>query len=484
MLPRSARFFQSHHFPVFSILLLIALAGHLPLLSTYHLYADDYPHFAKGPAQWLHVWGVWRIAGMLSIGWLVEHHLYGVTAIVLHALTAWLLFLIALRALASLRYALVVAVLFEAFPWSYQSFDWAACACFVFATFFCLLIVESLMTGTPAGAGSSARLWRWPVAVAGLAFAGLLFNEATFFAVCAAGGVVATRRDWQGRKEQWLLALSPLAGAAVWAVVYKLFEPAHPFKQIAAINPRALLSPIYYQYANLEVFDVWRLAALRDFAFSTIGDERIAVAFAISVVLVPLIWWVSRQGNYASLTTPAIDPGRFAVFAVVMLLASAAIYVLGGGYSLDARKRYLIVLLLILASAAVARWLWLRLAGRLSVPAGRAIAGAAVVVLAVFGSATSLMMNAVWHHELARLDALFTVLAKDPPLGPITLAWNPYLHDLWPHSARSWGSRIDEDWVLDLASEYRGLPKVVAVAKGGRPVRWDKAQARWIVGPR
>ncbi|OYX79257.1 MAG: hypothetical protein B7Y77_02120, partial [Bradyrhizobium sp. 35-63-5] len=211
MLPRSARHFQSRHVLVFSILLLIALAGDLPLLSTYHLYADDYPHFAKSPAQWLDVWGVWRIAGMLSIGWLVEHHLYGVAAIALHALTAWLLFLIAWRAFASLLYALPVAVLFEAFPWSYQSFDWAACACFVFATVFCLLIVYGLMTD--GSEGGRATFWRRPVVMAGLAFVGLLFNEAIFFVVCAAGGVVATRRDWQGRKEQWLTALSPLAGA-------------------------------------------------------------------------------------------------------------------------------------------------------------------------------------------------------------------------------------------------------------------------------
>lgn len=487
---RAIRLFQSRHLWVFSILFLIALAGNLPLLSPYHLYADDYPHFSKSPAQWLALLGVWRIAGMMSIAWLVEHGLYGASAIILHALTAWLFYLIAWRAFASIRLALLVAVLFEAFPWSYQSLDWAACACFVFATLFCLLIVERLMADVPARAGTSLA-WRWPMALAlaGLAFVGLLFNEATFFAVAAAGGVVATRRDWQWRRDQWLLALSPLAGALVWALVYKLFEPAHPFKQIEAINPRALLSPIYYQYANLEVFDVWRLAGLRGFAFSTIGNERLVVAAIALVVLVALIWLTLRRFDRdpPAAPTPVIDPGRFALFAAVMLLASAAIYILGGGYSLDARKRYLIVSLLILAAAAAARWLWLIGAGRMRDevrPAGwRAAGNAIIVALAVFGCATSLMVNALWQHELARLDALFVALAKDPPSGPITLAWNPYLHDLWPHAARSWGGRIDEDWVLDLTSGYYGLPKVVAVAQGGQPVRWDRAQARWIVGP-
>jgi hypothetical protein len=91
------------------------------------------------------------------------------------------------------------------------------------------------------------------------------------------------------------------------------------------------------------------------------------------------------------------------------------------------------------------------------------------------------MVTAVWQHELSRFDSLFATLGTGAARGPITVEWNPYLHDLWPRAERSWGQRLDADWVYQLTFGYRGIAPVIVVPHGGQLVRWDVGESRWVV---
>jgi hypothetical protein len=435
------RFLPIAHAPIFFAIFIIALAGNLPLLSPYHLYADDYPYYAKGIAVWLHDAGIWRIAGIMLIKWLVQHHVYGIAAIILHALTGYLLYLIMVRAFANVFYAFLLAVLFVAFPWGYQSLVWSGCACFAFGTLFSLIVLYGLMSI------DLERRHPLPVAIAlaVLSFIGLLFNEAAFFIMCIAGGTIATRREPLRFRRDVLLGLAPFAGAVVWASLYKLLEPESPYKQVSKVNWRSVLSPIFYQYSNLEVFDVWLISPLRQYAFSVIPTYAPIVTALLVLAVIPLIWAILPRIAALQATRTAasrgVVSGRFALYSLVLLLSAAAVYALGGGYSLEARKRYLIVVNVILMIGALSHWLWDRFmrrseAMRVHTHSDKLLTVMAIVLITL-GCTTSLMMMSVWQRELARLDSLLATVVSEHLKGPIAVEWNPYLFNIWPHAERS-----------------------------------------------
>lgn len=460
---------------VFAVLCLIALAGNSSLFAPYHLYGDEYVHYSKSVPEWLATMGLWRIAGMMVPKWLVQLHLYGIFAIAVHAANGYLLYLIMQRASGRASFALLLAVVFVAFPWGYEVLAWSACIGFAVATLCSLFVIYLLVRPGPR------RRWALAAVVFVLAFVGLLFSEAAFFVFCGAGAAVLVRRDVIFRRD-FILAAAPLAGAATWAVLYRLLESASPQKQIASINPRSVFSGIYYQYSNLEVFDVWRLPELREYAFSTIGSANLTLAILLVCALVPLIWLVLKRADL--FTIEPLPAGRFALFAVIMLHATTSIYVLGGGYTLDSKKRYLVVLYMILAAGATGRWLWRRFGRSVPIMATRWSMSTLIILLVVAGSATSLMMMSLWQRELARMDKLLSVIVANNVKGPITVEWNPYLLSIWPRAERSWGVKIDEDWVLSIAFRYgygTAYIPVTRTAQGDRRLIWDGHQMKWLI---
>ena len=105
--------------PVFLILLLVSLSANAPMLAPYQLVADDYPHFAKTVAEWFETWGVWRIAGIELARGLVAMHVYGIAAIMWHALNGYLFYRVALCAFGSRSFAFFLTGVVTAFPWGY-----------------------------------------------------------------------------------------------------------------------------------------------------------------------------------------------------------------------------------------------------------------------------------------------------------------------------------------------------------------------------
>jgi hypothetical protein len=267
-----------------------------------------------------------------------------------------------------------------------------------------------------------------------------------------------------------------------------LLEAESPYKQVTKINWRSLLSPIFYQYSNLEVFDVWLISSLRHYAFSIIPTYALIIAVLLVLAVIPLIWAILPRAAGLNATRNAacgrVLPGRFALFSLVLLLSAAAIYALGGGYSLDARKRYLIVLNVILMLGALGHWLWGRFmrrseAMRVHTANGKPLTVAAAGLI-ILGCATSLMMMSLWQRELARLDSLLATIVAEQVKGPIIVEWNPYLFDIWPHAERSWTSTFDEAMELGFQYGYGVNPPVTVVSQAERQIRWDAGLGRWV----
>src|ERR1043166_7224990 len=373
----------------------ISLAANAPLLAPYELYLDDYPQFDQGIVRWFASRGLWRIAGTVLPGWLVANGLYGLMAICLHAVGGYLFYRVVREGLQSLSLALFASVVMVAFPWGYQALIWASAFSYALAS--CALWAIVLVLLRFRCDGMPAYFLAGVLAVA--SFTCLLFHEAAFFPLCFAGVIVWARRSralahW---KSDLAVSLAPLLGALSWGLAYEAFKPEHPLKEVANVHLPAILSAIFNQVRAVEVFDVWTNASLRDYAISATG-ARYAICAVIAICAVPfLVRMLLRTEDRVEEPTSSsksfdITPGMFLICALVLLAGAAGIYVLAGGYSFDARKRYLIIPFFILTAAAVA-CVVRGPQSRTFVSRGGALVASA---LCVVGCATSFLVMSVW----------------------------------------------------------------------------------------
>ena len=160
-----------------------------------------------------------------------------------------------------------------------------------------------------------------------------------------------------------------------------------------------------------------------------------------------------------------------------LLLGATGIYALAGGYSLNLRKRYVIVPLLVMAAAATFWGISPRLALRLSFLWRSATA---IGTTCAVGCLTSFLMLSLWYHEIKRVNQLADTIAQSRLSGPVYVERNPKLTDIWSHAARSWGDPIDSEAVA-LSLHDRGVDGVILTADASTRVIWDRETQRWIV---
>lgn len=465
------------------LLVLISLAALSPMLAPYQMVADDYPHFSKTVSMWIESWGIWRIAGMQLVRWLVSVHVYGGVVIVLHAINGFLFYLVMRRAFGSLTYALFFTVIVIAFPWGYADIIWAASSCFAFANAFLWLVIYLLLTFEP----HPTRSYYVAAATTALSFLGLLFNEAIFFCLCA-GGIIVWARQGVVRyawRSSIAVSLAPLIGAALWAALYEATKPPVPFKAIGAINLRSILSGIYYQYANLEVFDVWINNPLREYVQSTIlpafATLSVVVIIAIALLIKKILLADRKIGaqNKNAAEGVGMSPAVFLVCMLVLLLGATGIYALAGGYSLDSRKRYIIVPLLVAVAAAGSRLILGNTQSSNKLPSHLWMALSSICLV---GCLTSFMVLSVWRNELLRVNMLAELIAQKRISGSLHIEWNPNINELWPNSKRSWGDAIDHE-AVELVFKAFGAEPVVLSADGATRVSWDRQARHWTMLP-
>jgi hypothetical protein len=368
-----------------------------------------------------------------------------------------------------------------AFPWGYQALIWAAGWSFALSS--CMLwgIIYVLLTFRP----NSEHPLYLAFLVAATSFLCLLSNEAAFFSLCVAGLIVFARPQifYRHRAVAIAFTLAPLLGSALWALTYEISKPANPFKTVTSIDFRSVLSGIYYQYTNLEVFDVWFNNALRQFTQSTINFGYLTVSILLLCGIPFVIWRMVRDSHLAKeqASPPDADKISDAMFffsMLIVLLGSTSIYALAGGYSADARKRYFIVPLLIITVGSAAWVFFRRYLSRASWDGWIATSA-----LCVVGCLTSFLMMSLWQHELMRLNALADIIAENRLSGTVTVEWNPSIHDIWPNASRSWGEYVDAEWTLNVALDARGNGPVALKPDSTQRIFWDGRAKHWTVQP-
>jgi hypothetical protein len=462
---------------VFVVLVLISLSAYAPMLESYQLVEDDYWTFAKTAIEWFETWGIWRIAGLQLARSLVAIHAYGIAIILWHALNGYLFYLVARSMFGCQSFAFFLSIVITAFPWGYQSIIWATALPFVGASTALWAIIYVLLTFEL----EQTRCYPLAAGIAGLSLLGLMFNEAIFFSLCAAGIIIWARPGLirRGKAAAIVVSAAPLVGALAWAAIYEVTKPEEPIKAVGVINIRSVFSAIYYQYSNLEVFEVLTHRPLREYAISTIQPVLLGVALvslAASLVLITLIArrWLTYESEAKFATREVMRPLAQMVCMLLLLFGATGIYALGGGYSLDSHKRYVIVPLLVMTAAAT---FWAIKPRRLSWPWRSA---STIGTFCAVGCVTSFLMLSLWHHELTRVNELADIIAQNRLDGPVRVEWNPKLTDIWSHATRSWGDPID-GLPLRLALHGRGVDGVIINPDASTHIIWDGKTQHWVV---
>ncbi len=458
------------------------LLAWLPLFGRSLPFSDDFDFMRVisrgGFSGYMHWLGFFRVLGQYLPVSLFLRNSWSHPILVLstHLISGILLFHVCRSLFGGIRLPVAAALVFLMFPFGYEAMVWIANYSYALAPLFflanLLLLLEHAKLNWPAPAifSLSAIL----ALLTGLSHEILLFATAfsgLFACIDPSTGKFRSLRDL---RREWLLPLAPALGCALWAGAYYGFGAQSRPKQITGLHLPTILSVWFRQYSLPDIFRPWFSPITRSLAFSAwSGSSYIACASLLIVFLIGL-GRLSRAGS----DVDRRKSGRDTLIAILALCFGVSlIFALGGGFSLDSRKKYPLVPLLVL----LACWLYRIARNRLKVPPRAYWAAGAVVC----GSAalSSWLIVGIWKYENGRYNALADFIVSQKLGGDVFIRWKPDLYLAWPQMPRTIGYRFDASYVLNLAVEYRGgSPVNVTPSPLATALEYDPATDRWFLG--
>ncbi len=262
--------------------------------------------------------------------------------------------------------------------------------------------------------------------------------------------------------------LMPWLGCALYLAGYFATLHATTTKQ-PAFSIRAALSPWWHQISNLMAFDVWTHPVwVQSFGRELLTPAGMATAFMLlaGVGALGALRLRAMPGGSAS---TGRDTLRAAVGWAVLIAGAAAIYALAGGYSLESRKRYAFVALLVMGTVHV-----LSLGG---FRARRSICIAAACLCFVAGITAGALTQA----RKEMLDAVAQFKAQSA-----AEQWTPPIHIAdWDASPTSLQRHLWTDMREELTflpSAHHGVPAVTRQRPEAQTVvAYDWTARRWAV---
>jgi hypothetical protein len=369
-------------------LVLASLAAWLPTLHAYIPVNDDYVFQKLSLSAYYNIYGFWRILGQP----LFAHAAWPVLILILHIATVLIVYEAA-KAFVG-ESALVVGLVTATAPFAYQVIAWAAAATYILATLFFWLNLYLLT--------SERKESRVYVLSFLCALLSLLSNECLLGA-CFISGVVC----WPN----WKRAIPPVVGAIAYLILYKIHP--QPLK-VVSFHWQSGLSPWAYQYKNLVMFGAWKHGTLIKTLFSQIGILHIIGLAALT----GSIWFLFKSDYRSEKTTP-IAP------VLILMLGASSIYALTG-FSLDSRKQYPFMPLLLLFLVM----LWQR--------TKHEIPKLLMIAFIVCFTFQSWMMAALWRYEAERGFSIYEGGESAPAL-----------YDEWRYLETSFGGRLDNREFLE-----------------------------------
>ncbi len=449
------------------IIVLFAIAAYGLTAIHYQPFADDLMVTTSGPERLLNPsqdgMGLWRILGSFVIGTGLRLSpsvgLFGI--VLIHSISGCLLLRILRQLGVGTRLSLLFTVAYITLPWYHEAIAWAAANCYILSTAFFLVTLTLALDAKPGDTP--------PTRLCGtlffLTFIGNLFCEQLAFAFMALPLLVILWRDGFPRHLSGILGNWPLLGATAGAALYILLfllttEPGSA--KDAHLNPGTLLSAFYYQYVSLAAYHPWcHIGQLGNLFVS-----RINVPLLLTVGVLPAIIALIPLYRQLTIESPVALTNRHSLSSVtvaglILLVSIVIVFVVGGGYSLDSRKRYDILLGLTIALAPLlARLQW-------KAPRWIILFALAFITLNI---ATTNLLTAIYKTEVIRAQRL----VQSPEIAQANRIYHlePYVgrEKLWRSIRPYW-----EGFYLDIL-----LPPALKGPATAPRVYFDLKQDRWI----
>lgn len=469
---------------VYVVLVVAILLAWAPLGQRYYLIADDH-HLVHDLDHGLtafvrmdfHRWGVWRMLGILLIVLLSRGpHLYGAIVIALHAVTSCL-YLALLRQWFGGRWTpLFLAGIFAAFPFASGALLWANAADLpVLEALFLITLLIFGRWGAVPGRQTSVFF-----ATLALTIIAQLVQENLIGAFFFCGLYVwiipgfRTGQKRSGAMRTRYSAFGPAAGVLAYLVAYRLTR-THTMVKKETFHWQSAFSPLVYQHGNLDVLKCWlypdcRALLFRDWPPSlALVVCLLAVATAVCLVMLGR----DRRAGAARIAGPGL-----LIYIVILAAGASAIYAVAGGFSLDSRKRYCLLPLVLMGIG----WLVRRFSPAHSTRRMAIAATAAFAAMLAVAVPSTWLNIGVWRHETKMHDLLLDTIALNRLPGPVRIQWEPSIPNRWGRTG--WEFRPDDPQIIssDVTFKHHYSAQVVVGAGFCRTVvELDDANERWNV---
>jgi hypothetical protein len=470
------------------LLLTVAiLLAWFPAVRNYTAVADDYLDLTilkDGWAGWYRIWGIWRIWGIPLSTWAVKTHPLAPGLLVLgaHLAAVYCFYRVCVLLFKDSWLSLVLALLMGIFPWGYEALLWSAAQFPVLAhpLFWANLIV--LLSYSRREREQQKLAFALSFLLTALCSLG---SDYLIFSSMVSGIIVwlpEGKLSWSAIKRRMISHYSgwaPLLASLSYIVVWKLVsENAVRDYKAPSLNLRSILSTYYYQYTNAWIFQPWFNPVTRRLIFFSWGwPQIVAAAFLLLALFTLLIIVFSKTAlNEANVWR---SKENILPYIILLLLGASLVYAMSGGFSLDSRKKYSLIPLILLLLG----WAWRKLT---LVPARASIRNVALLSLLIAaGVSTTWLGIGAWRYEVLRHAALVDYLKAHAISGEIQLESQPDLYAAWPKLQLLIGFRMDDTWVLNNALGYQGAePVQVSHSSESARLRFDPDRFRWEQAPR
>lgn len=442
------------------IIVAASLAAWFPVLGGSPLIADEYPFtltlkdglFAYF-TNWFSSWGTMRLLGQVINGFNTNHPTFCYFLLVLtHIFTVCLFFRVSQILLKRTGLSLVLALVMGIFPWGYQSVAQIMGYTTMLSTTFFLVNLLLLLN-------FSKNLKLQPYIFVISYFITLitqLIYENLVFAFMLSGIVIWLDEDknklkWKSIIQNTKLKISGLApflGGLTYLILCKLTVNmnyvTNTLGRSIKPNPEAILSTYYYQYTNLYIFQPWFSSATRELIFFRwTWIDLLIFGISLTILIVSLLSFFKQKRQ---LLQPQNKLSiQLFIYFLLLMFGASLIFVVAGGYTLDTRKKYALIPLMLLFLG----WIWSNLfEHKLNLSPKFVVI---LTTLGLLGISTTWLVVGTYRYEVMRQETLATFLATNNVVGQIQLEFNPDIKTAWPTMASTIGFDIFDDWAINIA---------------------------------
>ena len=472
----------------FFLIILFSAAAYLPAALSYHMFVDEWTVLNLSLQKTCILsplnQGAWRLLGLriISTGLGISPVFYVLLVVVAHAVNCFLVYLILTTLNVPRMFSLLLALCLASCPCFHEAIVWASATGYVWSTAVyigLLYTAQRLMQDRGFLPG-----WFLPASIAGALVGNLVWEQLAFayfvfplllllwnWGVCAPGF------------EGWLGKIWRSAGAVVGSLIYMgAYQITHSQASLKSwgFDFRSAFSTYYYQYVNFNAYEVWLYKPIVASAAKYTGSGTLLISGVLLVSAVVLLFKEKQRKKSVRTEIPLLDPDKRIVLSVLalLLISLSFVYVVGGGFSLDSRKRYSLILICMLAAGSVPALTGLGL----KLYRSRAVA-VCLMVVACVNVPTVWLLTAARNWQIEKQEALARLVADgDVPDYTFIDAYTQAGVD-WSRIRRMWTDFYDPTFIHFYRADSGNQRVILASGKESAcyVATWDETLHNWEI---